>query len=82
MFRMGSLRLPSSSSQGPWSFVHSPVPNPTDAPWHVQHAAYLILRGLKTLDLRVQRQNNTAMRLARALEGHPKVHTELTGPLY
>lgn len=37
------------------------------------HAAYLLLRGLKTLDLRVQRHNQTAMRLATALESHPKV---------
>lgn len=38
-----------------------------------QNAAYLILRGLKTLDLRVRQQNNTAMLLASFLESHPKV---------
>jgi cystathionine gamma-synthase len=37
------------------------------------HAAYLLLRGLKTLDLRVERQNETAMTLARALEDHPRI---------
>lgn len=37
------------------------------------HAAYLLLRGLKTLDLRVQRHNATALRLAAELEKHPKV---------
>eukprot|EP00475_Leptophrys_vorax_P030600 TRINITY_DN46007_c0_g2_i1.p2 TRINITY_DN46007_c0_g2~~TRINITY_DN46007_c0_g2_i1.p2 ORF type:complete len:312 (-),score=10.05 TRINITY_DN46007_c0_g2_i1:393-1205(-) len=37
------------------------------------HAAYLILRGLKTLELRVQRQNSTAMALAQTLAAHPKV---------
>lgn len=37
------------------------------------HAAYLVLRGMKTLDLRVQRQNATAMELARRLEAHPQV---------
>lgn len=37
------------------------------------NAAYLILRGLKTLDLRVRQQNNTAMLLASFLESHPKV---------
>jgi cystathionine gamma-synthase len=37
------------------------------------HAAYLVLRGLKTLALRVDRQNATALALAQALEGHPKV---------
>lgn len=36
-------------------------------------AAYLLLRGLKTLALRVERQNATAMRVARHLQGHPKV---------
>jgi cystathionine gamma-synthase len=37
------------------------------------HAAFLILRGLKTLGLRVARQNTTALEIARALEKHPGV---------
>jgi cystathionine gamma-synthase len=37
------------------------------------HGAYLVLRGMKTLALRVERQNATATALARALEGHAKV---------
>ncbi len=37
------------------------------------HAAYLSYRGLKTLALRLSRQNETAQRLAEYLEGHPKV---------
>jgi cystathionine gamma-synthase len=37
------------------------------------HAAFLISRGLKTLDLRVRRQNETALALARRLEQHPAV---------
>ncbi|MBX3275326.1 MAG: aminotransferase class I/II-fold pyridoxal phosphate-dependent enzyme [Sandaracinaceae bacterium] len=37
------------------------------------HAAYLVHRGLKTLALRVERQNRTAQALAEALEGHPQV---------
>ncbi len=37
------------------------------------HAAYLILRGLKTLSLRVQRQNANGLAVARFLEDHPKV---------
>ncbi len=37
------------------------------------HAAYLVLRGIKTLDVRVQRQNATALALARTLEGHPRI---------
>ena len=37
------------------------------------HAAYLVLRGTKTLDVRMQRQNTTALALARTLEGHPEI---------
>ncbi len=37
------------------------------------HAAFLIARGLKTLGLRTERQNTTALAIARALEGHQKV---------
>ena len=37
------------------------------------HAAYLLLRGMKTLRLRVLNQNDTCMELARRLEAHPKV---------
>ncbi len=36
-------------------------------------AAYLLLRGMKTLHLRVRRQNESALRIARFLEGHPAV---------
>ncbi len=35
--------------------------------------AYMIARGLKTLELRIQRQNDSAMTIARYLNGHPKV---------
>jgi methionine-gamma-lyase len=37
------------------------------------HAAFLALRGLKTLHLRVERQSANALALARRLEGHPAV---------
>uniref|UniRef100_A0A7N0V2F6 plant cystathionine gamma-synthase n=1 Tax=Kalanchoe fedtschenkoi TaxID=63787 RepID=A0A7N0V2F6_KALFE len=37
------------------------------------NAAYLIIRGMKTLHLRVQQQNLTAMKMAEVLEAHPKV---------
>jgi cystathionine beta-lyase/cystathionine gamma-synthase len=36
-------------------------------------AAFLLLRSLKTYDLRVRRQNENALELARFLESHPKV---------
>lgn len=37
------------------------------------HACFLLRRGLKTLAVRVERQNRTALRLARALADHPGV---------
>ncbi|XP_024977790.1 cystathionine gamma-synthase 1, chloroplastic isoform X2 [Cynara cardunculus var. scolymus] len=37
------------------------------------NAAYLIIRGMKTLHLRIQQQNSTAQRMAEVLEAHPKV---------
>ncbi len=36
-------------------------------------AAYDLLRGMKTLEVRVLRQNETALHVARGLERHPKV---------
>ncbi|HUK24034.1 MAG TPA: aminotransferase class I/II-fold pyridoxal phosphate-dependent enzyme [Terriglobales bacterium] len=37
------------------------------------HAAWLLLRGIKTLAVRVQRQNENALQVAGFLAGHPKV---------
>lgn len=37
------------------------------------HAAYLVLRGLKTLDLRVKRSNASAFEIAKRLEAHPAI---------
>ena len=37
------------------------------------HAAFLLLRGMKTLALRVERQNQNGLAVARFLESHPKV---------
>jgi cystathionine beta-lyase/cystathionine gamma-synthase len=37
------------------------------------HAAFLLLRGLKTLAVRVERQNESALRIAEFLSQHPKV---------
>jgi cystathionine gamma-synthase len=36
-------------------------------------SAYLLLRGMKTLALRIERQNASAMQIARWLEQHPRV---------
>ncbi|HEV2421105.1 MAG TPA: cystathionine gamma-synthase family protein [Candidatus Acidoferrales bacterium] len=38
-------------------------------------SAYLLLRGMKTLHLRVRQQNETALEIARFLESHPRVAT-------
>lgn len=37
------------------------------------HCCYLLLRGLKTFPLRVARQNESALKIAKYLEGHPKI---------
>jgi cystathionine gamma-synthase len=37
------------------------------------HSAYLLTRGLKTLDLRVARQNTTGQRIAEFLAAHPAI---------
>ena len=37
------------------------------------HCCYLLLRGLKTFPLRVARQNETALAIARHLESHPRI---------
>jgi len=39
------------------------------------HAAFLLLRGIKTLALRVERQNESALRIAEFLVQHPKVRS-------
>jgi cystathionine gamma-synthase len=36
-------------------------------------SAYLLLRGMKTLQLRIERQNKSALRIAKFLESHPRV---------
>ncbi len=36
-------------------------------------AAYLLLRGMKTLDLRIRQQNESALKISRFLESHPAV---------
>jgi cystathionine beta-lyase/cystathionine gamma-synthase len=38
-------------------------------------SAFLTLRGLRTLDIRIQRQNENAMEIAGFLDAHPKVKT-------
>ena len=37
------------------------------------HAAWLLLRGIKTLDIRMERHNANGLALAQYLEAHPKV---------
>ncbi len=40
-------------------------------------AAYLLLRGMKTLHLRIRQQNESALQIARFLEGHPAIERVL-----
>jgi methionine-gamma-lyase len=49
----------------PWLKILGGCPSPNDA--------WLVLRGIRTLPLRVARQNDTAMQLATALSEHPRV---------
>uniref|UniRef100_A0A7S0ZCY3 Cystathionine gamma-synthase n=1 Tax=Timspurckia oligopyrenoides TaxID=708627 RepID=A0A7S0ZCY3_9RHOD len=37
------------------------------------HSAYLLLRGMKTLGLRIEQQNKTAATVAQFLDSHPKI---------
>ena len=37
------------------------------------HAAYLLLRGVKSLGIRIRKQNENGMAVARFLEGHPRI---------
>jgi cystathionine gamma-synthase len=65
---MAGVVLGSRSLVGAIRDLHSvtgAVPDP--------FAAYLLIRGLKTLALRVGRQNENAQRIAEFLEAHPKV---------
>ena len=39
------------------------------------HAAWLLLRGIKTLAVRVERQNDNALRVAQYLKAHPRVRS-------
>lgn len=39
------------------------------------HAAWLLLRGIRTLAVRVQRQNENALRVAQFLQAHPRVRS-------
>lgn len=37
------------------------------------HQAYMVIRGIKTLGIRIERSQESAMRIARFLEAHPKI---------
>lgn len=38
-------------------------------------SAYMIIRGMKTLELRINRQNESAMKIAEFLQSHPKIES-------
>jgi cystathionine beta-lyase/cystathionine gamma-synthase len=50
-----------------WRAVGGGIPGPFES--------WLVLRGLKTLDLRVARQSESALTVARHLAGHPRVRS-------
>jgi O-succinylhomoserine sulfhydrylase len=60
---------------GTSEFINGPVKNlmrhtgPSMSPFN----AWVLLKGLETLSLRVERMAGSALELARALEGHPKI---------
>jgi O-succinylhomoserine sulfhydrylase len=60
---------------GTSEFINGPVKNlmrhtgPSMSPFN----AWVLLKGLETLSLRVERMATSALELARALEGHPKI---------
>ena len=65
---MAGVVLGSRSLVGAIRELHSvtgAVPDPL--------GAYLLIRGIKTLALRVTRQNENAQRVAEFLEAHPKI---------
>lgn len=64
---MGVLAAERDIIDALWSYsiLHGAVPSPFDA--------MLTLRGLRTLDVRHERQSATALELARRLEAHPAV---------
>src|SRR5262249_32967664 len=65
---MAGVVLGSRSLAGAIRGLH-PVPGAGPDP----PGAYLLLRGITTLALRVARQNENAQRVAEFLEGHPKI---------
>lgn len=63
----GAIVGPRRFIEDAWNFslVSGAILSPFDA--------WLLLRGLRTLGLRVERQNQNALALARALDSHPRV---------
>ena len=60
---------------GPWDYIEGPVKDfmrtvgPSLSPFN----AWVLLKGLETMELRVQRMADNAEHLARALQGHPRL---------
>ena len=71
----GQGRTLGGASLGTADFIDGPVKNlmghigPSMSPFN----AWVLLKGLETLSLRVERMSASALQLARALEAHPKV---------
>lgn len=71
----GQGRVLGGAILGPSDFIHGPVENlirhtgPTMSAFN----AWVLVKGLETMRLRVERQAETALRLAQVLQDHPKV---------
>jgi O-succinylhomoserine sulfhydrylase len=71
----GQGRILGGAILGTSEFIEGPVKNlmrhtgPSMSPFN----AWVLLKGLETLSLRVERMAASALELARALEGHPKI---------
>lgn len=72
---LGGVVSTSNASSEVWTFISEERQNAGAVLGSFE--TWLLLRGLRTLALRVERMNSNAIDLARSLEAHPKVKTVL-----
>jgi len=72
---LGGVVSTSNASSEVWTFISEERQNAGAVLGSFE--TWLLLRGLRTLALRVERMNTNAIDLARSLEAHPKVKTVL-----
>ncbi|WP_446665705.1 O-succinylhomoserine sulfhydrylase [Flexivirga sp. B27] len=71
----GQGRVLGGAILGPDDYIHGPVENLLrhTGPSMSAFNAWVLLKGLETMRLRVQAQSRSALQIARALQGHPAV---------